>query len=164
MAIWFKCDARFYKDPKIVGLQDDTTRYAFLVIIGEAKYERSGGVFESRQHLEACLPNGYVGAIDSLLRAGLLVKRGKRIAIKAWDEWQVDPTSTERSRRARSNGSATVEQRSSNATATVMQRRREEKRESENEKETLVYKQRRNFSNGQVESIGQIVRRTTNVK
>ena len=149
MSIWFKCDARFYKDAKIVSLPDDMTRYAFLVIIGEAKYVRSGGVFESRQHLEACLPQQYHSAIDALVAAGLLVKRGKRIAIKAWRDWQVDPTSTERSKRAR----ARVQQREHNGTATASQRLREEKRREEN----IIYRPARKTSNGRVEQIGDII-------
>jgi hypothetical protein len=153
MSIWFKCDARFYKDPKIIGLPDDTTRFAFLVIIGEAKYVRSGGVFESRQHLEACLPTQYHGAIDALIGCGLLSKRGKRIVIKAWRDWQVDPTSAERSKRAR----ARVQQRPHNASTTATQRRRVEKSREEN---TIIYKPARK-SNGKVEQIGDIILRRT---
>jgi hypothetical protein len=151
MSIWFKCDARFYKDPKIIALPDDTTRYAFLVIIGEGKYVRSGGMFESRQHLEACLPTQYHSAIDALIACGLLAKRGKRIAIKAWRDWQVDPTSTERSKRAR----ARVQQRDDNGTATVTQRLREEKRREE---KNLIYRPARK-SDGKVERVGDIILR-----
>jgi hypothetical protein len=155
MSIWFKCDARFYKDPKIIALPDDTTRYAFLVIIGEGKYVRSGGMFESRQHLEACLPTQYHSAIDALIACGLLAKRGKRIAIKAWRDWQVDPTSTERSKRAR----ARVQQRDDNGTATVTQRLREEKiEEKRREEKNLIYRPARK-SDGKVERVGDIILR-----
>ena len=149
MSIWFKCDALFYKDPKIVGLPDDTTRYAFLVIIGEAKHVRSGGIFESRQHLEACLPQQYHSAIDPLIACGLLAKRGKKIVIKAWGDWQVDPTSTERSKRAR----VRAKQRSNNGSTTAQQRYREEKSREEN----TIYRPARKTSNGRVEQIGDII-------
>jgi hypothetical protein len=157
MSIWFKCDARFHKDPKMLALPSDTSRYAFLMLIGEAKYLRSGGVFETRLHLEACLPAAYWPAVDELIEAGLLVKRGKKkIAIRSWKQWQVDPTSAERSRRARS---ATAEQRPSNGTATAPQRGRV-REESESERENSIrLQQRRNVSNGKVEPLADIIRR-----
>lgn len=171
MSIWFKCDARFHKDPKILKLPNDTARFAFLMIIGEAKYVRSGGIFDDRQHLEACLPKEYHEAVDALLKAGLLVRKGKKIAIKAWSQWQVDPTSAERSRRARAtaeqrshNGNTTPPKRLSNGHATVES---ESDRESVSEREIenkIIYNQKRKHSNGQVESIGTLIRRATNAK
>ena len=153
MSIWFKCDARFHKDPKILALPTDTARYAFLMLIGEAKYLRSGGVFESLNHLHACIPEAYHSSIDALLKSGLLARRGKKIRIKAWESWQVDPTSAERSRRSRA---ATAQQRPSNGTATVPQRGRERE---EREKREIIFSERRNTSNGQIESIATIVKR-----
>lgn len=156
MSIWFKCDARFHKDPKILKLPNDTARFAFLMIIGEAKYVRSGGMFDDRQHLEACLPTQYHDSIDALIDAGLLVRRGKKIAIKAWSQWQVDPTSAERSRRAR--------QRVNNGTTTATQRVRViEIDESDKERENLYIKPRIKI-NSQPTSVGQILRRAGNAE
>jgi hypothetical protein len=85
----------------------------------------------------------------------LLAKRGKRIAIKAWRDWQVDPTSTERSKRAR----ARVQQRDDNGTATVTQRLREEKiEEKRREEKNLIYRPARK-SDGKVERVGDIILR-----
>lgn len=101
MGLWIKWDANAHKDEKIAALTDTQFR-AFIVIIAEAKQLRSGGVFNSRAHVAACIGGRLARAVPGLLEHGLLMQsEAGQIIVSNYSQHQVDPTSAVRQKRWR---------------------------------------------------------------
>lgn len=100
MSLWIKWDVSAHKDAAITGLASDTQRWAFIVIIAEAKQLRSGGKFKDRKHLADVIGPRLARVIPMLIHAGLLVEsEGNGIAIANYQRYQADATNAERQRR-----------------------------------------------------------------
>ena len=95
-------DARIHLSAKVAALPTHSSRWAFIVLLCEAKWQDTPGRFKSPSHLNACL-DGLKTEIRNLLAVGLLEHDGDGYAVHDWDNWQhtSDATAAERMRRYR---------------------------------------------------------------
>jgi hypothetical protein len=133
---WIKVLVKTLRDPKVVTLSSDAARWGWIAILLAAKEQSPQGHFEGEAHLRAVVSPSVGEHIEELVQKGLLlVDPEGGISPARWRRYQVDPTASDRQRRARDrdarDGSVTkiVTGRDSHAP--------EKEREREREKETI---------------------------
>jgi len=142
---WLKVAAEMPRDAKLVELNSDAARWAFVAILCAAKEQTPGGRWVNRKHLVACIRPSEAKHIGALIGAGLLSEDETGIEVSGWAKWQIDPTGNERLKRFRE----TEKQRPGNAG-----KRPENDTDTETETENLISRPKR-FSTPQ--SIGNIL-------
>lgn len=115
MTTWIRFEIGAIRSRKIALLPSDSARWAWWATVSAAKEQRPSGQFANEQHLQACVTSTVASEFVTLLSAGLLevapdlcdrctmsfnVPDGT-IVVHDWHSYQLDPTGTERSRRAR---------------------------------------------------------------
>ena len=120
MTTWIRFEIGAIRSRKIALLPSDGARWAWWATVAAAKEQRPSGQFANEQHLQACVTPTVASEFTTLLGAGLLevapdlcsrcimgfnVPDGT-IVIHDWHSYQLDPTGTERSRRARARAIA----------------------------------------------------------
>jgi hypothetical protein len=100
MSGWLKLHSGTTDHPKVIGLRDDRVRWAYIVVLCEAKKATPPGGWANERHFRHCVPHHY-RYLDDLLDAGLLEMDDERIVVHDWDDYQADPTAADRQRRAR---------------------------------------------------------------
>lgn len=108
---WLRLDAAMVEHPRIADLREglkadaaDAACWSFVVLLMAAK-RNGGGEFRSEAHLKAVMGSSYKW-VGRLRDVGFL----EGLVVRDWDQYQMDVTSTERSRRWRErhgDGSAT---------------------------------------------------------
>lgn len=91
-------EARMHRNHKIAALPTHTARWAFMVLLLEAKWQRPEGQFKSLAHLKACVGPDLARYVPAMKEAGLLDVNEGTISIHDWSDYQSD-VSTERWRR-----------------------------------------------------------------
>ena len=115
MTTWIRFEIGAIRSRKVALLPSDSARWAWWATVAAAKEQRPSGQFANLQHLQACVTPSVAAEFTTLLNAGLLevapdlcdrCQMGFNVAdetivIHDWHSYQLDPTGTERSRRAR---------------------------------------------------------------
>jgi len=114
---WIRISSQMHEHPDITGLRSDTTRWAWLVVLCEAKAQPEPGEFRSEEHLRQALGWRLSRSIPALVAAGLLERvvidaRTTRVKVHNWSRWQsaagLDRTAAERQQRHREREKAAV--------------------------------------------------------
>ena len=99
---WLRLDAGMVEHPRIAELREglkasdaDAACWAFVVLLMGAK-RSGGGEFRSDAHLKAVMGPSYKW-VGRLRAVGFL----EELTVRDWDQYQVDVTSSERSRKWR---------------------------------------------------------------
>lgn len=111
---WIKLTVGWDEDEQI-ALLPDGAQLAYIKLLTRAKRQRPQGSFGSMAHLKALMPKNLHRHLSTLEKVGLIFLQDERVYLRNFSKYQVDPTVTERSarwRNAKSNGYATVAQRS----------------------------------------------------
>lgn len=127
---WFAVKVGARKNRKIIALPNDTARLGwFLGVMAEAKMQRPGGRFDSRDQLAEVIPGRFAEWIDAYLEVGLLEEapaicpRCKKhvgevpdgtLLVHDWRDHQRDPDAAIRVaewRRERDEGASTTDVR-----------------------------------------------------
>jgi hypothetical protein len=137
---WLRLHVDTPDHPKVVDLPNDAARWAYVVVLCEAKRAVPPGGWASERHFRHCLGR-QARYLDDLLAVGLLEREGDRIVVHDWRDYQTDPTAASRQRRRRvtaqsldSHGDVTAQSRDSHGDVTASRARSESESESESER------------------------------
>lgn len=138
--VWLRIDADAPLSPKVASLKSDTLRWIWFETICASKRQKVGGLFSTSALWLKMVNPSLRSALDDLIAAGL-VERGnalcprcieaygavkkEALVIHDFHEYNVDATSTHRTRKFRERLRATVEaaqERSGNVSGTLQER------------------------------------------
>lgn len=97
---WIRVSSLLPLNKKVVALPSDGARFAWIATLCAGKFCESPGRWESEAQWREAMGKRSRW-MDEFIRVGLMVKEGDRICVKNWEEWQTDPTVTERVKRHR---------------------------------------------------------------
>lgn len=82
-------DARVHRNAKLAALPSHAARWAFVVMLCEAKWQEPEGTFRSREHLAACLGPDLTRYVRHFQNAGLLDVSEAGYVVHDWPQWQI---------------------------------------------------------------------------
>ncbi|CAB4153062.1 hypothetical protein UFOVP613_47 [uncultured Caudovirales phage] len=166
---WLRVEAEAPLSPKVALLKNDASRWVWFETICASKRQRPGGMFTSDAHWRKVVNPSVPGALAEMVRAGLLERAGRlcercrekwadlpegALIVHDWSDYNLDPTSTERTRRARARyrelrsgaGSEPEVSRSRAATEPLQSRPTMTETKNDTKDETLLVSNRRQSS------------------